>query len=266
MSDAAPPDGARDVRLPLEGTRFGPVWWFEAIDSTSRYAADQVAARGPEVAGLVVVADEQHAGRGRLGRTWQAPPGASLLVSVVVEVDVARAALPLVTPAAGLAAADALGALAGIDARLKWPNDLVVGDRKLAGILAEAVGRAPMAVVGMGLNVAWPEFPDELVAIATACNVLSDRPVDRLDLLTEWLARYDALLGQLATGAGRAAVRDVCAARSATLGRRVRAELPGRVVHGVASALLANGMLEVTTDDGVHETIAAGDVVHLRPE
>jgi BirA family biotin operon repressor/biotin-[acetyl-CoA-carboxylase] ligase len=266
MSDAAPPDGARDVRLPLEGTRFGPVRWFATIDSTNRYAADEVAARGRGAAGLVVVADEQHAGRGRLGRSWQAPPGASLLVSVVVEVDEARATLPLVTPAAALAAAGALASLAGIDARLKWPNDLVVDDRKLAGILAEAVGRGPLVVVGMGLNVAWREFPDELAAIATSCNLLSDRAVDRVALLTDWLARYDALLAQLTTGAGRAAVRDACAGRSATLGRRVRAELPGRVVLGVASALLANGMLEVTTDDGARETIAAGDVVHLRPE
>src|SRR4051794_14545437 len=108
MSDAAPPARARDVRLPLAGSRFGPVRWFDAIDSTNRYAADEVVARGRAAAGLVVVADEQHAGRGRLGRTWQAPPGASLLVSVVVEVDAARETLPLVTPAAALAAADAL--------------------------------------------------------------------------------------------------------------------------------------------------------------
>src|SRR3954451_14671262 len=149
MSDAAPP-GARDVRLAPAGTRFGPVRWFDAIDSTNRYAAEEAVAHGRAAAGLVVVADEQYAGRGRLGRTWQAPPGASLLVSVVVEVDAARETLPLVTPAAALAAADALHALAGIEARLKWPNDLVVDDRKLAGILAEAVGSTALAVVGMG--------------------------------------------------------------------------------------------------------------------
>jgi BirA family biotin operon repressor/biotin-[acetyl-CoA-carboxylase] ligase len=116
----------------------------------------------------------------------------------------------------------------------------------------------------MGLNVQWPSFPDDIADIATACNVLSDRPVERADLLVEWLTRYDALLSQLATPAGRAALRDACSARSATLGRRVRVEMADRVMHGVATALLPNGMLEATRDDGGRETVAAGDVTHLR--
>jgi BirA family biotin operon repressor/biotin-[acetyl-CoA-carboxylase] ligase len=272
MSGADPAEGDRGAGPRLDGTRFGPVEWFSEIDSTNRYAADAAEAamaggHGPDVDGLVVVADAQHAGRGRLGRTWLAPPGASLLVSVVVVLDLPRDHLPLVTPAAALAASDALQHLAGIDARLKWPNDLVVGDRKLAGLLAESVvaAPAPTAVVGMGLNVAWGSFPDELAGIATACNLLSDHAVDRVDLLVEWLRRYDARLPQLTTAAGRTALRDACAARSATLGRRVRVELPGRTVHGVASELLLNGMLTVSRDDGSTERVAAGDVVHLRP-
>jgi BirA family biotin operon repressor/biotin-[acetyl-CoA-carboxylase] ligase len=262
MSGATPVAGDPGVGPRLVGTRFGPVRWFSSIDSTNRYAAD--AAAPGDASGLVVVADEQEAGRGRLGRRWDAPPGASLLVSVVVRLDGAREHLPLVTPAAALAAADALQQLAGIDARLKWPNDLVVDDRKLAGVLAEVVGNATV-VVGMGLNVAWPRFPEELAGIATACNLLSSRPVDRADLLVEWLVRYDALLDQCTTTEGRAALRDAVAARSATLGRTVRVELADRVLVGVASALLADGTLEVTRDDGVREVVGAGDVVHLRP-
>jgi BirA family biotin operon repressor/biotin-[acetyl-CoA-carboxylase] ligase len=262
MSGAAPVTGDRGVGARLGGTRFGPVRWFATIDSTNRFAADAAARGGAN--GLVVVADEQEAGRGRLGRRWDAPPGASLLVSVVVGLDDAREHLPLVTPAAALAAADALEPLAGIDARIKWPNDLVVDDRKLAGVLAEVV-QGTTVVVGMGLNVQWTSFPEEHAGIATACNLLSSRPVDRGDLLVAWLARYDELLGQLATPSGRSALRDSVAARSATLGREVRAELPERVVAGVASALLTDGTLEVTRTDGVREVIAAGDVVHLRP-
>jgi BirA family biotin operon repressor/biotin-[acetyl-CoA-carboxylase] ligase len=257
----------------LRGTRFGPVHWFPQLDSTNRYAHDAVLAGTGGAAGtngmdctdgLVVVADRQTAGRGRLGRTWEAPVGASLLVSVVVRVDDARDDASLVTPAAALAAADALADLAGIDARLKWPNDLVVDDRKLAGILAEAVATGRV-VVGMGVNVHWNAFPDELASIATACNFLSDRPVDRAELLASWLTRYDATLHELTTADGRARLRDACAARSATLGRRVRVELPGRVFEGTATGLAPNGMLEVTRDDGTLEAVAAGDVVHLRP-
>jgi BirA family biotin operon repressor/biotin-[acetyl-CoA-carboxylase] ligase len=235
------------------------VRWFAEIDSTNRYAADHA------TAGLVVVADMQTAGRGRLGRTWEAPPGASLLVSVVVEPAGSRDVLPLVTPAAALAAADALHARAGIDAGLKWPNDLVVDDRKIAGLLAEAVAGGSLVVVGMGLNVSWPSFPPELVDIATSCNLLSKRAVDRADLLVDWLTRYDAVLAELATPAGRAALRDACATRSATLGRRVRVEMPNHAIEGVATDLLHDGMLEVTRDDGVAEVVTAGDVVHLRP-
>lgn len=263
MSGAAPVAGDPGVGPRLARTRFGPVRWFSSIDSTNRYAADAVAHE--DANGLVVVADEQDAGRGRLGRRWDAPPGASLLVSVVVRLDGAREHLPLVTPAAALAAADAVQHLAGIDARVKWPNDLVVGDRKLAGVLAEVVGGNATVVVGMGLNVAWPRFPEELAGIATACNLLSSQPVERADLLVEWLTRYDALLDQCTTPEGRAALRDAVAARSATLGRNVRVELPDRVLVGVASALLADGTLEVTRDDGVREVVGAGDVVHLRP-
>jgi BirA family biotin operon repressor/biotin-[acetyl-CoA-carboxylase] ligase len=263
MSDAARPAGDRGLGPRLAATRFGPVRWFDEIDSTNRYAVAEVLAGAP--AGLVIVADVQQAGRGRLGRTWQAPPGSSLLVSVLVEADTVTDLRPLVTPAAALAAADALRSLAGIDARLKWPNDLVVGDRKLAGLLAEVVGSRPTVVVGMGCNVSWPSFPDDLADIATSCNLLSDRPVDRADLLVEWLTRYDVLLTQLETAAGRAALRDGYADRSATLGRRVRVEMSRRAFEGVATGVLEDGTLEVTRDDGVREAVAAGDVIHLRP-
>ena len=268
MSGTAPLVGDGGVAHRLAGTRFGPVQWFDSIDSTNRYAADAVRSAGNSgtsdaAGGLVVVADEQHAGRGRLGRTFVAPSGASLLASVVVPVAVPRDSLGLVTPVSSLAAADAVHALAGIDARLKWPNDLVVDDRKLAGVLAEVIGPSTV-VVGMGLNVRWPEFPPELASIATSCNLLSPVAVDRADLLVEWLTRYDALLAQMTTRAGRAALRDACAARCATLGHRVRVELSDRTFEGAATDLLPDGTLEVTRDGGRREIVAAGDVVHLR--
>jgi BirA family biotin operon repressor/biotin-[acetyl-CoA-carboxylase] ligase len=246
----------------LERTRFGPVLLFDSLDSTNRYARDE-AERGAE-AGLVVVADVQSAGRGRLGRTWEAPPGASLLVSVLLRPALPLEFWPLLTPAAALSAASALQALAGIDARMKWPNDLVVDDRKIAGLLGEAVHAPAAAVLGMGVNVFWASFPDELNGIATACNLCADRAVDRDELLVAWLTRFDAMLDDLHDPDGRRALRDAAAARSATLGRRVRVTLASRDLCGVASGLTPEGLLEVTADDGHVETIAAGDVVHLR--
>jgi BirA family biotin operon repressor/biotin-[acetyl-CoA-carboxylase] ligase len=263
MAIGTPEPSGAAIEQELAGTRFGPVMWFEALDSTNRFAFDRGVAG--DAGGLVVVADTQTSGRGRLGRAWTSPPKASLLVSVLLRLDVPPESLVLVTPAAALAAADALVALAGIDARLKWPNDLVVDDRKLAGILAEALPAPGAVVVGMGCNVSWERFPEELAATATACNLCSDVVITREELLAGWLARYEERLRVLDTAAGRASLRDDCIARSATLGRRVRVDLPARTLHGVATGLSETGMLEVTGDEGTIETIAAGDVVHLRP-
>jgi BirA family transcriptional regulator, biotin operon repressor / biotin---[acetyl-CoA-carboxylase] ligase len=226
----------------LAGTRFANVHWFETVDSTNRYLLQQAAAGKPE--GLVAVADEQSAGRGRLGRSWIAPPGAALLVSVLL-----RPALPvdrthLVTLAAALAAIDALP---DAQARVKWPNDVVIGDRKLAGILAEADG-AGAVVVGMGCNVRDDWFPSELRDIATAHSI------ERTELLVAWLRAYDARLGALD------GVLADATAHSATLGRHVRVELAHETFEGTATALTDEGYLVV---DG--RVITAGDVVHLRP-
>ena len=238
----------------LDGTRFGPVHWYERIDSTNRVVLSAAANGAPE--GLVAIADEQTAGRGRLGRTWVAPPRASLLVSALVRPRLDPERQALVTMAAGLAAIDALRGLADIHARLKWPNDVVVDDRKLAGILAEKAGDA--VVVGMGLNVTWESFPDELAATATACNLLTATPLAIEHVLVAWLVDFDARLENLA------AVIDDARTHSATLGRRVRVEMPQETFDAEAITLDDTGRLVVRRDDGDEQVVAAGDVVHLR--
>ena len=240
----------------LAGTRFEDVRWFEVIDSTNRYLLQCAAAGAAE--GVVAVADEQTAGRGRLGRTWVAPVGSALLVSVLLRPALPAERVHLATLAAGLAALDALDTLDALDRLgigdtspsgrpgLKWPNDVVVDDRKLAGILAEADG-AGAVVVGMGCNVRPEALPADLVDIATAVDV------DRAALLVAWLRAYDARLGALGSVVADAA------ARSATLGRRVRVELAHETFEGVATELTDEGFLVV---DG--RVVSAGDVVHLR--
>jgi BirA family biotin operon repressor/biotin-[acetyl-CoA-carboxylase] ligase len=239
----------------LRGTRFGPVRWFARVDSTNRLLLADAARGAPE--GTVAVADEQTAGRGRLGRSWHAPRGASLLASVLLRPGVTPAQRPLLTLAAAVAACDAVGALAAIDAGVKWPNDVVVGDRKLAGILAEAAGDA--VVVGMGLNVHWDAFPPDLAATATACNLCASRPVAREDVLEAWLRAFDVHLARLGE-----VVREA-ARRSATLGRRVRVQVAGEAFEGHAVDLDPDGRLVVRRDDGASVAVAAADVFHLRP-
>lgn len=211
-------------------TRFSDVRWFTELDSTNRLAADL--ARAGAADELVVGADHQTAGRGRRGRTWESRPGAALLVSVVL-----RPAPPLITLAAGVAAADACEAVAGVVTSLKWPNDVLVDGAKVGGILSELVGDA--AVVGLGVNLAWA--PEGAARLGPA--------VDREELLRAYLAGLDD-------------GRDVLARyrrRCATLGRRVKVEVLGDRVEGTAEAVDHEGRLVV---DG--RPISAGDVVHLR--
>lgn len=237
-------------------------------DSTNRVVLDLARAGEPE--GAVVVADHQTAGRGRLGRTWVAPPGASLLVTVLLRPTIAAA--HLVTIAGAQAAADACAEVAGVRPSLKWPNDLVIerdGEtRKLAGLLAESVvrqDRIDALALGMGLNVRWPSpLPAELAPIATALNHECGCDVDRDAVLDAWLGslaeRYRRLTAPGGTDALLAAYRVACV----TLGRAVRVELAGEAVHGTAVDLTREGHLVLDTGGG-RRTVAAGDVVHLRP-
>ena len=248
----------------------GPVEWslrrLAETDSTNRVVLEEARGGAPE--GLVVVADHQTAGRGRLGRTWQAPPGASLLVTVLLRPAMPPAEVHLVTIAAGLAAVDACEAVAGIVPSLKWPNDLVIErdgvTRKLAGLLAESLvagGRIDALALGMGLNVQWPEvLPDDLASIATALNHEAGHDVDRDALLDAWLARLGQRYGSFDAASLLAEYRERCV----TLGREVRAELAFETVTGVATDVDPDGHLLLTTPDGPR-VITAGDVVHLRP-
>lgn len=272
MTAETPLPGAR-ARDELAGSSFADVRWAAATGSTNSDAMD-LARRGA-AEGVVLVADHQSTGRGRLGRTWQAPAGSSLLVSVLLRPPAAVA--DAVTTIAGLAMASAVDEVAGVETRLKWPNDLVVAvgdtDRKLAGILAEADwpdgSSGPVAVVvGIGVNVNWPEaVPTELSAILTACNHLVGHDVDRQSLLIAFLRRLDAGYGRLRRQpADREWLRADWRARSATLGRQVRVDLgDGDGMEGTAVDIDDAGRLVVDTIGGDRRVVAVGDVVHLHP-
>jgi BirA family biotin operon repressor/biotin-[acetyl-CoA-carboxylase] ligase len=237
---------------PIEPTH--EVRWFDSLDSTNRYLLDEARRGAPE--GLVAVADFQTAGRGRRGREWVAPPGASLLVSVLLRPALAQEQTSLVTMACGVAMVDAVARVAGFTPRLKWPNDLVVGDRKLVGILAERDGDA--VVVGAGVNVEWQAFPAELTETATACNLEAGHSVDRRELLDAFLAELDRRYADLDAVVGE------YRARLATLGRRVRVEGPDGDLVGRAVGIGAAGQLQVEVDGGAVVEVRVGDVVHLR--
>jgi BirA family transcriptional regulator, biotin operon repressor / biotin---[acetyl-CoA-carboxylase] ligase len=233
------------------------------VDSTNTWVRDR--ARHGDAAGLVAVADHQTAGRGRLDRRWESPPGANLLASVLLRPDFGGEDVHLCAGAVALAGADACRELAGIEPVLKWPNDLLFEGAKLAGVLAEAefAGSSLAAVVvGIGINVAWPGPPE---AGGTCLDDLAAQPVDRLVLLDRLLGALEPRCALLEESAGRRALADEVRRRCATLGQQVRVTLPGEEVTGRASAIDDAGRLVVDTGSGPR-AVSAGDVVHLRPE
>jgi BirA family biotin operon repressor/biotin-[acetyl-CoA-carboxylase] ligase len=247
----------------LAGTRFAAVEVHGELASTNTTVAD--AARGGAAEGLVVVADHQTAGRGRLGRTWSAEPGTALLLSVLLRPPLPLDEVPVVLMAAGVAACDGVEAAAGFRPGLKWPNDLVVADRKLAGLLTEATGGPePGVVLGLGINVGAAAYPPDLSGEATSCEDEAGRPVDRGEVLVSFLTALEARYSAVLSGR-RSAILDAYRAASATLGRRVRVELTaGAALEGRAAEVADDGQLVVVDDAGTRHAVHVGDVKHLR--
>ena len=248
----------------MSGPRF-EIERFEDIPSTNTYLLERALQAAPE--GLVAVADHQSAGRGRLDRRWEAPPGSALLVSVLLRPRLEAQQAHLVTGAVALAAVAAVEALSGLRPMLKWPNDLVVGEAKLAGILAEANAGAPgglpgttAVVVGMGLNLTWPGPPE---AGGTSLEAASGKVVPRDDLLRAYLEELAPRLRLLETTAGRASLGKDLASALSTLGRRVVLSTAEASFEGLACGLSPEGHLLVETENGVVEIIT-GDVTSVR--
>jgi BirA family biotin operon repressor/biotin-[acetyl-CoA-carboxylase] ligase len=255
--------------------RPGSLWReVRAVAETGSSNADLLSAAGAGAAeGTVLVAEAQTAGRGRLGRRWASPPRAGLTFSVLLRPDGVPAArlgwLPLL---AGVAAAASVRAVAAVDATLKWPNDVLVGERKLGGILAERTGSA--VVVGIGINV-WqtrsdlpPDAAATSLALAAEAGVAGRGLRERLlaGLLDELGRWYGSWRDQASPGdADACGLRQEYVRRCATLGREVTVTMPGtEPVTGTASGVDAAGRLEVRTAGGM-VAVTAGDVVHVRP-
>ncbi|MER5333150.1 biotin--[acetyl-CoA-carboxylase] ligase [Micromonospora sp. NPDC002717] len=280
-----PPLSAARLRRALVAPH-GPWARLELRVETGSTNADVAeAARAGEPEGLVVVAERQTAGRGRRGRAWQSPARAGIATSVLLRPGEAVADrgwppvpqsgygwLPLL---AGVALVEAVARLAELDAGLKWPNDLLIGGAKCAGILAEAVpgdspAQPPAIVLGIGLNVTLradelPEHPTGLPA--TSLQLAGAAATDRDPLLRALLRSVADWYGRWRSAGGDAVasgLREAYLAACATIGRQVRVLLPGgEEITGTATGVDADGQLLVTTPTGVR-ALAAGDVLHLR--
>ena len=234
----------------------------EEIGSTNAELAARATADEPE--GLVLVAEHQQAGRGRLDRTWTSPPRAGLTVSLLLRPDVPAARRAWLSLLTGVALAESVSEAAGVRTSLKWPNDLLAADgAKLAGILAETSGQA--VVVGVGLNVSTrrDELPDTGTSLALVGGGSVDRGAVLLAFLRAFEHRYTRWLQVLGDPVSSGLARDYLAWCS-TVGATVVVTMPdGSTVDGVAEAVDWDGRLVVRTDGGVLE-LASGDVRHVR--
>jgi BirA family biotin operon repressor/biotin-[acetyl-CoA-carboxylase] ligase len=236
----------------------GPLVHLDVVGSTNDHARELAIAGAPH--GTVVVAEEQTAGRGRQGRRWSAPRGSALTLSVVVRTEPEGAVLPFV---AGLAVCEACEAVTSVHCAIKWPNDVWITDRKLAGILIEARPDESWAVIGVGINVdtAADELEPELREIATSLRIAAGAPVGRAAVLDALLDRLGDRLDDVEHGGARA-VLDACRRRDGLLGRRIEWTREGGTAEGEARGIDDRGRLIVVTEAGERLALEAGEV-HL---
>jgi len=264
MNSAEQPLDVERLQTALDVELFGSLTVVDEVGSTN---VSLVAAARAGANRAVLTTEYQSAGRGRLDREWTAPPRSGLAVSVLLSPGIATRRwswLPLVTGLAVLDAVAAAGLPPGVDVGLKWPNDLLVDGRKVAGILADRVDERRV-VVGMGLNVSLPAR-DLPVTTATSLSVEKARVLDRTILLAAYLSALSAHLGWWWSEPDDSALRERYRRASMTIGRRVEVDLPdGSSRTGTAVDVDLAGALVVDTGSTGLLVVAAGDVTHVRP-
>ncbi len=240
--------------------------------STNTQALEAAQSGAPD--GTVIIAERQTAGRGRLARTWESPAGCNLYVSVIVRQlpPMDRLGwLPLITASAMAAA---IRSLTGLPPALKWPNDVMLGGKKVGGVLCEsqALGTdAACVVVGIGLNVNWREsdMPPEIRPLATSLAAQSRKPADRVRLLAILLLELERRIDRWRNGE-LSSLADEYRTHCGTIGQAVRVELgTGKQVEGMVTAIESDGALRIAAHRGStsgDHIVRSGDVVHLRPQ
>jgi BirA family transcriptional regulator, biotin operon repressor / biotin---[acetyl-CoA-carboxylase] ligase len=230
--------------------------WYPSVGSTMTEAI-RLAAEGCE-SGTMVIADEQTAGQGRLGRRWHSEPASGLYTSFILRRSFGAKILPLVTMALGLATAEAILKTTDLACDLRWPNDVLIDGRKCAGILTQLEGSAIIA--GIGINVNHAAFPRDLSGIATSLRIAGGGVHSRERLLVELASSIDGFLALLEDEGREPILKMFSRASSFVYGRRVQVDLGDSILKGTTAGLDESGFLIVRGDDGGENVIVAGGV------
>jgi len=249
------------LRTQILGRSF---YHFYTVDSTNAFTLRLLSHGHAVPDGTLVLSEAQTAGRGRLGRSWYSEPGAGLYFSLLLRPQVPPHLTPLLTLGCAVALHDTIENTTGLEADIKWPNDLLVGGRKTAGILAEIQGEADRIhalVMGVGLNVNQTEMPAELAEHATSLLISSGRSQSRLELLADFLERFETLNTRFKTEGPEVIVSGWTARSSFAHGKRVEISDGFRKLSGTTIGLSASGALRVDTGDGNVEDVYSGEIL-----
>ena len=240
------------------------VHYFRTASTNS--AALALAARGA-AHGTVVVAEEQTAGRGRLGRVWYSEKSSGIYASVILRPDLSPNAAPIITLMAGVAAQRAIAGATGLNADIRWPNDILVKGKKVCGILTEMsaeLDRLHTVVLGIGINVNHREMPAELKEIATSLRIETRRTCSRVHLLAALLKELDKLYRVLLKGGGAAIAERWAAASTYAQGKRVRVVAHDGDFFATTAGLEPTGALRIRHDDGREECLVSGEIIEVK--
>jgi BirA family biotin operon repressor/biotin-[acetyl-CoA-carboxylase] ligase len=262
------PDLAADYLLPrVKGALWKELLVHDTVDSTNDLAMS-LAAREDITPGAVIIADRQTRGKGRLGRMWESPGGRNIYMSLVLRPELAPRDATMLTVLAAVAGARTIRKTGNIPVTIKWPNDLVIADKKLGGILTEVRAdpdRINLAVIGIGINVnVLPaDFPEQLRSDATSVRSAAGHAVARNDIIIQLLREFEYWYGILTTE-GKKPLLHAWRKASSTLGRKVRIAIGNKTISGIADDIDDNGMLVIRMQSGECRNISAGDITFLR--
>ena len=252
------------LRPRLRSNRLGKTFYhFYSVDSTNAFALRMLQHDRNVPDGTLILAESQTAGRGRMGRTWYSEADSGLYFSLVLHPDISPGFAPLFTLGCAVALHNAVERQTGLKADIKWPNDLLVEGKKVAGILAEIqadLDRIHVLVIGVGLNVNHSALPEDLAERATSLRLVSGHPQSRIEILLDFLEQFEALIDRFHAAGPEVMVAEWTRYSSFASGRRVQIADGTRIVEGVTRGLNRFGALRVETLDGHVQELYSGDV------
>lgn len=251
-----------ELLIELEQSRLGNnIYYFETIDSTNSYAKKM--ALDGAVEGTIVLSDEQTGGRGRLGRAWVSPPGTSISMSMLLRPDILPNEAAKITEITAASLANAISKVTGLDVGIKWPNDIIIDNKKVCGILTEMnaeLNNINYVIVGIGINVNIDEFPEEISNIATSLKRIVGKDVSRKDIVINIVKEFEKLYYDFINTGSLDRTVEICKEKSVTLGKVVKIINKKETIIAKAIDITENGELVIKKDDGEIINVISGEV------